>query len=70
VTSAAQCKESQKGRQQSRSAAPRTQGCCVLSRGTVKAEPPDHLGGLGYRSLWGNEQPLPSYERVLAAAEL
>jgi uncharacterized SAM-binding protein YcdF (DUF218 family) len=43
---------------------------CVLSGGTVKAERPDHLGGLGYRSLWGNEQPLPSYERVLAAAEL
>jgi hypothetical protein len=45
---------------------------CVLGGGTVKAERPDHLGGLGCRSLRGSElhktAPMPSYERVLAAA--
>jgi hypothetical protein len=47
---------------------------CVLGGGTVKAGRPDHLGGLGYRSLRGSEldktAPMPSYERVLAAAAL
>jgi len=38
---------------------------CVLGGGTVKAERPDHLGGLGYRSLPGSELdktgPMPAY---------
>ena len=40
----------------------------------IRAEEPEHLGGLGWRSLKGLEPdktgPMPSYERVLAGAAL